>query len=97
MSPMGDLLRIRRVANQVFRFPASPGRVPYTYADDFLCLHPQIVPDEYVREPINSRCAAGLVIERWAEGINVDVEELALVLAEAYMEEHHLYLEETDA
>lgn len=92
--PVHELLKVRKAANDVYKCRGIRGRFPYTYADDFLRCHPELVPSEYVNEVIDSRCAAGLAIERWARGIGVDERELYEVLAEAYMNEFHIYLEE---
>lgn len=91
MKPVSELLKVQRLARKAYSGYISEHRVPYTYADDFLRLHPAIVPEEYVKEPITSRAAAGLTIERWAKGIGVSTEELAEVLCQAYCEEWHLY------
>jgi len=83
-------------ALESFRSPAVEQRFPYTYADDFVRLHPEIIPSAYVREPIDSRAGAGLAIERWAKAIDVSTEQLASTLAGAYMIEFHLYSEDIE-
>jgi hypothetical protein len=76
-------------------FPSYlPGRWPNTYAYDFLRSHPELLP-EAVREqagPIDSRAAAAGAVRLWAQAAGVPADSIRAILADAYLEQHHIPL-----
>lgn len=73
----------------------SPARYPYTYAADFLRNHVYVVPvavrDAYwqargeLAPSLMSRAQASGLRQAWAQSVGMDDEELALVLADAFL------------
>ncbi len=74
----------------------SPTRYPYTYACDFIRQYPSVVPAEVRNNPNIShlfeeqmaRSQASRVRNVWAGHEGRDDEELACVLADAFMRVH---------
>jgi hypothetical protein len=74
-----------------------PTRWPATYAADFLRTHPGLLPDAVeVEMDTGSRGSASHAIRCWGMAIDVPVDALKKVLADAYLVEHHIPLEHAD-
>lgn len=73
----------------------SPTRYPYTYACDYLCSHPHIVPPEVyesnddelwnVHDVTMSRAQASRVRKVWAALTGISDDQAAILLANAYL------------
>lgn len=91
------LREIRAATVAVLREQPSsyiPGRWPYTYAADFMRSHPELLPTS-VREAvgtIDSRHAASQAVGRWAQEVGAPADEIKAILADAYLEQHHISL-----
>lgn len=77
----------------------SPTRYPYTYACDFLRNNPHVIPAEVrnnpnvqhaIERPLMSRADASRVRSVWAGFEGRDDEDLACVLADAYLSVHRI-------
>ncbi len=74
----------------------SPARYPYTYACDFIRQHPNVVPPEVRSNPniaylfgeMMARSEASQVLKVWAEYEGRDNEDMARVLADAFIVAH---------
>jgi uncharacterized protein YcaQ len=74
-----------------------PTRYPYTYACDFIRQHPYVVPVQVRNDMVcrfdaslMSRSDASQVCRVWAEVEGRDSEDLARILADAYLHIHRV-------
>lgn len=83
----------------------SPTRYPYTYACDFIRQNLHVVPAEvagdesvadYFENGLMSRAQASRVRQVWAQVEGREDEELARVLADAFMQVHGIVRPEED-
>jgi hypothetical protein len=66
-----------------------PTRYPYTYACDFMRQFPRVIPVDAGRVPDGmSRSDATEIRQRWAEIERRTDEDLAIALADAYLQVH---------
>lgn len=67
-----------------------PTRYPYTYAYDFVRSHHDIVPPEILKDSNGSRSETSAVVERWANSLGLDENDVCKVFADAYMAEYNI-------
>lgn len=96
-NPLDDIKKMVNdsINNAVYQPEVIPTRYPYTYSADFLRMHDELIPIEYLQErdiawgqPLSRADAAGIK-SSWAKDLGVDERKLACIFADGYLKENN--------